>query len=723
MGTRAPGVGATEHQSGREGWPDRVRARLPERDGYVERDGVRVFYEVFGSGEPAFLILPTWSVLHAAHGRLQIADLARDHRVVAFDGRGNGRSDRPRGSDAYRAEEFVADAIAVLDASETQRAVVVGCSTATLWLVRLAAEHPERVLGGVASGTNLPLAPPHAGLAGLTPFHERYRSTEGWAKFNAHYLREHYEDFLRFFFTQVWTEPHSERVIDDAVAWGLDTTPETLIDTVGASPVTEAGVVELARAIRCPMLVVHGDSDAVTPWQRSARLASETGGRLALVPGGGHCSGNRDPVTFDLLVREFADEIAPRPRNARPARSRDRRPRVLVVPSCAGLGTVRRDVAVAAAIRDRRPDLEVDWLASSPVREALEHRGESIHPASDGLASEVAYLERQAGDYALDRFAAWRDATEFEFANFMVFHDVTREERYDLVIADGAWHIDRFLHEHPELKRFAYAWLCDTIGWLPARGDTEREARGTAAANAEMLDQVERRPRVRDRALYLGDPGDLPRRVFGRGLPPLPAWAKRHFSFTGPIAGFEPDEVADRQALRRELGYRPDELVCLVTVGGSAVGAPLVRLAIEAFPRARSRCSALRMLVAVGPRLEPAAFDAPDGVEVRGYVADLHRHLAACDVAVVHGGSATTTELLAAGRPFIWFPLRDDVEQRLWLAHRLARRRASTCMEYATTSAGDLADAIVDEVSRDARYRRVGDDGAGTAASALAGLL
>ena len=53
-----------------------MRARHPEADGYVERDGVRIFYEVFGTGEPTILMLPTWSVLHAAHGRFQIADLA-----------------------------------------------------------------------------------------------------------------------------------------------------------------------------------------------------------------------------------------------------------------------------------------------------------------------------------------------------------------------------------------------------------------------------------------------------------------------------------------------------------------------------------------------------------------------------------------------------------------------------------------------------------------------
>ncbi|MGH2472840.1 MAG: alpha/beta fold hydrolase, partial [Candidatus Limnocylindria bacterium] len=159
-----------------------MRARTADFAGYVERDGVRVFYEVYGSGPVTILVLPTWSVLDSAHGRFQLVDLSRHYRVVTFDGRGNGRSDRPRGRAAYAGEEFVQDAVAVLDVTGTERAVVVACSIATHWLLRLAAERPDRVLGAVASGTNLPLAPafkhPEAG-----PFEQPYRSTQGWAKF------------------------------------------------------------------------------------------------------------------------------------------------------------------------------------------------------------------------------------------------------------------------------------------------------------------------------------------------------------------------------------------------------------------------------------------------------------------------------------------------------------------------------------------------------------
>ena len=276
-----------------------TRARPADASGYVERDGVRIFWETFGSGGPAILILPTWSVLHAAHGRFQIADLARDHRVITFDGRGNGRSDRPRGAETYSDAAFVADAVAVLDATGTDQAVVVACSQATHWLLRLAAEHPTRVQGAVFSGTNVPLTPEDPDDSDSVPFDEPYQSTDGWAKWNAAYWRDDYEGFLRFFFSKVWTEPHSLSVIEDCVAWGLETTPDTLIDTVtGPGMDGAAEALELAARVTCPVLVIHGQADALTPVERSVRLAEATRGRLVILEGAGHCSGNRDPVSL-----------------------------------------------------------------------------------------------------------------------------------------------------------------------------------------------------------------------------------------------------------------------------------------------------------------------------------------------------------------------------------------------------------------------------------------
>ena len=144
------------------GSPDReaqTRARYPDEEGYVERDGVRLFYEVYGSGEPTVLLLPTWSIIHSRHWKMQIPYLARHCRVLTFDGRGNGRSDRPPEPDAYREEEFAADALAVMDATGTEQAVLVSLSRGAERSLHLAASHPERVDKLVFIAPALPLPP------------------------------------------------------------------------------------------------------------------------------------------------------------------------------------------------------------------------------------------------------------------------------------------------------------------------------------------------------------------------------------------------------------------------------------------------------------------------------------------------------------------------------------------------------------------------------------
>ena len=129
---------------------------------------------------------------------------------------------------------------------------------------------------------------------------------------------------------------------------------------------------------------------------------------------------------------------------------------------------------------------------------------------------------------------------EILLANFMVFHDVVRDEPYDLWIGDEAWELDYFLHENPELKRAAYAWLTDFVGWLPMPDGGEREACLTADYNAEMIEQIARYPRVRDRAIFVGDPDDIVPDAFGPACPRSASGPRQHFDFAGYVTGFDP---------------------------------------------------------------------------------------------------------------------------------------------------------------------------------------
>ena len=691
---------------------EQTRARYPDGSGYVERDGVRLHYEVYGSGEPTVFLLPTWSIIHSRHWKMQIPYLARHCRVLTFDGRGNGRSDRPESG--YEEHDFAADALAVMDATATERATLVSLSLGAQRALLLAAEQPERVDGAVFICPSVLLGKPPE--ARYFPWDKQLDTDEGWAKYNRYYWLKDYRGFLEFFFSQMFTEPHSTKPIEDCIGWGLETDAETLIATKLPGDLDRDTARELAGRVRCPVLVIQGSEDAITGPGRGIALAEATGGELVMLEGSGHAPHVRDPVKVNLLLREFA--LPPQP-PARWVRGKSRRKRALYVSSPIGLGHAQRDAAIADELRSLHPDLEIDWLAQHPVTKVLEARGERIHPASAQLANESQHIESESAEHDLHCFQAIRRMDEILLANFMVFHDLVREHDYDLWIGDEAWELDYYLHENPEQKSAAYVWLTDFVGWLPMEDGGDHESFLTADYNAEMIEHIARFPRVRDRAVFVGNADDIVPEDFGPNLPPIREWTEEHYDFAGYVTGFDPDRLGDRGAL----GYRDDERVCIVTVGGSGVGAHLLRRVIDAFPEAKERVPDLRMVVVAGPRIDPESLPRHDGLEVRAYVHDLYRHLAACDLAIVQGGLTTAMELTASGRPFLYFPLRHHFEQNFHVRHRLERYGAGRRMDFDSDGPGEIAAAIAEEIGREVNYRPVETDGAARAAALIAELL
>ena len=707
-----------------------MRARTPESDGYAVRDGVKVFYEVFGDGDLTILLLPAWSIVHSRTWKMQVPYLARHYRVISFDGRGNGRSDRPLGPDQYLAAEYAADAVAVLDATDTERAVVVSLSRGASYSLQLAAMSPERVTAQVFICPTTPLAPfAPARMPFARCFDAELDNDVGWAKDNARYWQQDYQGFLDFFFHHVFPEPHSTKPIEDAIGWGRETTPETLIDTRRGA-IIDAGtdIAALLGRGQGPCLVIQGTEDAIVGPEAGPRLAAALGDRARLVElaGSGHCPHARDPVKVNVLIREFVEGLqreAPVPPK-RWTTGRARRKRALYISSPIGLGHARRDVAIADELRRRHPDLEIDWLAQHPVTAVLEARGERIHAASAYLASESGHIEGECAEHDLHCFQVWRRMDEILLANFMVFHDLVDNDPYDLWIGDEAWELDYYLHENPEQKRAAYVWLTDFVGWLPMPDGGAHEAELTADYNTEMIGHVARYPRLRDRAIFIGAPEDIVPDSFGAGLPAIRAWTEAHYDFSGDyITGFDPADIADREAIRAELGYGADEKICIVTVGGSGVGGHLIRRVIESFPEARRAVPALRMVAVAGPRIDLAQLPAHRGVELRSYVHDLYRHLAVCDLAVVQGGLTTTMELVATNTPFLYFPLGHHFEQTFHVPHRLTRYGAGRRMDYATSTPETIAAAIADEIGRKVSYRQIDTGAVSRVADRIAEML
>ncbi len=689
-----------------------MRAREPDHVGDVDRDGVPIHYEVFGTGATTVVLMGTFPVVDGRQWKAQVPYLARHFRVITIDPRGNGGSGRPVGSDAYSDEINAADAAAVLDATDTDSAVLVALCSGIKWSILLAHNNPGRVRGLVAIAPGVhPLAPQPNPLDPVDA-PQWQGDFEGWTEYHT---------------TRLTPEPYSSKLYDDLVEWTGQTDVATLTSRTHAPlrPTEAAEALDLSRSLGCPVLVIHGTADHCQPLERGQRFAAATGGRLIVLEGAGHIPHGRHPVLVNVVIKEFVDMHA----TAAPPRStwlfaRERKRRALWVSSPIGLGHVLRDIAIARALRETVGDLEIHWLAQPPVTAVLEAEGEIVHPASTELSSEAAHWESEATNHDLHAFYAFRRMDEILCANYMLFDDVVRDTPYDLWIGDESWEVDHFLHENPERKIAPFAFLTDVIGFLPVdpSGDP-READLCADYNAEMIEHLARFPYVRDRSVFIGGFDELPDASFGAGLPNIRDWAKQWYSAVPYVIPFDPAPYRRTTALRRRLGYGTGYPLYVAAVGGTAVGRDLLELTAEAFAIVRKDQPDARMVMVTGPRLNPAQLPDVEGMDKLGYVPSLFEHLACADVAIVQGGLSTTMELVAARRPFIYFPLANHWEQQHFVSHRLDHYNAGRRMDFATTDPRKLASAIMAAPAQQPNPRPVSRNGAAKAARQLAGIL
>ena len=289
-----------------------MRARYPDLEGFVEYDDSRVGFEVYGTGYPPIMFVPPWSIVHSRIWKAQIPDFARRHRVIAWDARGNGRSDRPREPSAHTDQAIARDLLAVLDASGTDVAILVGLSGAAVPAIMVAAERPDRVLGLVLIGPAVPLGirPPERNV----DFEAILDTDEGWAKQTRDFWRRDFGAYLGFFFSEMFNEPHSTKQIEDGVDYGSSTDPATLGATMYTESVDADSFLRMCASVRCPVLIIQGDRDAITGLSRGSELSRAIPqAQFEILEGAGHGPNARDPIRVNLLIREFVRDLARSP--------------------------------------------------------------------------------------------------------------------------------------------------------------------------------------------------------------------------------------------------------------------------------------------------------------------------------------------------------------------------------------------------------------------------
>ena len=324
----------------------------------------------------------------------------------------------------------------------------------------------------------------------------------------------------------------------------------------GSSTALRAGPV---RRIACPTLVIQGTRGPASA-PPAARLAAAITGAQLLVLDGADTSRSR------------AIPVALQPRDPRLRRPPRRRPAAgeRGTAGCANApctsrrrsvsGHAQRDVAIADELRKLRPGLEIDWLAQHPVTRVLEARGERIHPASAYLANESGHIESESAEHDLHCFQALaadgRDPDR-------ELHGLPRFARRGPTTCGSAMRhgsSTTSCTRTPNSKPRRTPGSPTSWAGCPCPTGAEREAFLTADYNAEMIEQIARYPRVRDRAIFVGDPEDIVPDRFGPGLPAIRDWTEQHYRLRRLHHRLRPG-LSDRARPRfaPELGYAPDE--------------------------------------------------------------------------------------------------------------------------------------------------------------------
>ena len=429
----------------------------------------------------------------------------------------------------------------------------------------------------IAPGLRADRGPRRGRTGRFAPSTRNRRRRAGWAKYNRHYWLARLRRTSRLLLSEMFPEPHSTKQIEDGIGWALETDPpRSILRGMDAGVADDAETaLRLCARVRCPVLVIHGTDDPSAAGRGSGWPRHHRRRGWSLLEGAGHGPHLRDPVRDQPRHPRLRRRCPHRPpaRAWRRGRARRQAGAVRLVADRPRPRPARRRHRPRAAHAAPRPGDRLAGPGPGDPRARGPRRADPPGRAVPG--QRVAATSRPSRPSttctASRRSGGW---TRSCVANFMVFETSCARSDYDLWIGDEAWEVDYFLHENPELKRAAVR-LADRLRRLAADA-RRRRARGVPDRRLQRRD--DRAHRALPAASATGRSSSAtrttscPDAVRARACRPSASGPRQHFDFAGYVTGFDPRQLADREALRAELGYRPDEQVCIVTVGGSGVG-------------------------------------------------------------------------------------------------------------------------------------------------------
>ena len=393
---------------------------------------------------------------------------------------------------------------------------------------------------------------------------------------------------------------------------------------------------------------------------------------------------------------------------------------MLFISGSIGLGHVLRDLAIAKALRQRRPDVEITWLADEPARSVIRNEGERIAPESAMVSYGTMRIEEAAKEFRTNMTMIGVDMIGDATANAEACHQVIEREGIDLVVGDEVYDLlEAVQNQHGLLKKAKLIFISDFVGF-EAMTENPMERLYVNIANGKwyktMLD-----PQIATRSLFVGVPEDIPEKDWGPFLSNFKDLVTR-MDFLGYILSFDPRDLSDRAKVRTTLGYGDGPLI-VCTVGGTSAGKPLLDLCAQAYPIIKRSLPQTRMILVCGPRIDPQLIEAQEGLNVVGYLPDLYRYLAACDLAITTASGTTSLELLALQKPFIYFPLEQHFEQNVHVSTSNRRRGADLRLLFSQTTPELLAKTVLENIGRKMDYEPIPLDGAKKAAVIIDDVL
>jgi pimeloyl-ACP methyl ester carboxylesterase len=261
----------------------------------IDRDGIKIHYEVHGDGPP--LLLTHGYSSTSAMWRGQIEALSKQHTLILWDMRGHGQSDYPDDPLAYSEALTVADMAALLDAVGASRAIVGGLSLGGYMSLAFYRAYPERVRALLIIDTG--------------PGFKKDDAREAWNR-RAHETAERFE---REGLAVLQSLSRERSGVSHRDAGGLARAARGMLAQ------RDARVIETLPKIKVPALVVVGADDAPFLAASDYMAAKIPGATKVVIPAAGHAVNIDQPEAFIAAVLPFLDGLPRAARTERVARS------------------------------------------------------------------------------------------------------------------------------------------------------------------------------------------------------------------------------------------------------------------------------------------------------------------------------------------------------------------------------------------------------------------